>query len=113
MLFRSSLIFGRLAGSLITGGATGFLTWLLAGALLIAVPAAVIAFLFTLLRGAPAGTVAGGGGRPGGFGGGLGGFGGGLGGGFGGFGGGGGGGSGGGFGGGGGGFGGGGASGGW
>ena len=103
----ANMIFGRLAGALITGGATGFLIWLVAGVLLMAVPAAVIAFLFTLLRGSPAGRVAGGGlGGLGGFGG----FGGGLGGGFGG---GGGGGSGGGFGGGGGGFGGGGASGGW
>ena len=108
----ANLIFGRLAGALITGGATGFLMWLVAGALLIAVPAAAIAFLFTLLRGSAAGRVAGGGGRLGGFGGFGGGLGGGLGGGFGGFGGGGGGGSGG-FSGGGGGFGGGGASGGW
>ena len=45
------------------------LSLLVAGALLIAVPAAAIAFLFTLLRGSAAGRVAGGGGRLGGFGG--------------------------------------------
>jgi uncharacterized protein len=99
-------LFGRLPGALVTGGAAGFLTWLLAGTLLIAAPVGLFAFLVTLAGGASAGRVAGVAGRSGGFGSGFGGFGGlggGSGGGFGG----------GGFSGGGGGFGGGGASGGW
>ncbi|MEJ0006847.1 MAG: YgcG family protein [Steroidobacteraceae bacterium] len=92
---------GRLPGALVTGGVTGVLIWFVAGVLLIAVPAAVIAFLFTLISGSAVGRVGGGGGW-------IGGLGGGFGGGFGG-----GGGGGGGFSGGGGGFGGGGASGSW
>ncbi len=101
-------LFGRLPGALVTGGAAGFLTWLLAGTLLIAAPVGLFAFLVTLAGGGSAGRVAGTAGWSGGFGRGFGGgFGGGLGGGSGGgFG-------GGGFSGGGGGFGGGGASGGW
>lgn len=98
-------LFGRGGGALATGGITGVLAWILSHVIPIALFAAVIAFLFALLAGFPAGS----GwsspsrrGSPGGWGG-LGG------GGFGGF----GGGRGGGFGGGGGGFGGGGASGGW
>jgi uncharacterized protein len=96
-------IVGQLPGALITGGAAGFLIWLFAGALAIAIPVAVFAFLFTMANGSSMGRVIGATAWGGGFGGG---FGGGSGGGFGG-------GSGGGFGGGGGGFGGGGASGGW
>jgi len=79
-------MFGRLPGSLVTGGVAGVLIWLVAGALLIAIPAAVIAFLFTLVTGSGVGRVAGGGGWIGGLGGGFGGgFGGGGGGGGGGF----------------------------
>lgn len=42
-------ILGRLPGALVTGGAIGFLAWLLSGAMLIAIVAGVIALLFTLL----------------------------------------------------------------
>lgn len=42
-------ILGRLPGAVVTGGAIGFLAWLLSGAMLIAVVAGVIALLFTLL----------------------------------------------------------------
>jgi len=50
MVLRAML--GRFFGSLAAGGAVGFLAWLLAGALFVAVIAAVLAFLFTLLGGA-------------------------------------------------------------
>ena len=95
-------LFGRLFGSLATGGIAGFLVWLLSHMLPIGLGAGVLAFVFAMFLGSTRGWSAGGGlgalGAFGGFGGGFGG------GGFGG---------GGGFSGGGGGFGGGGASGGW
>jgi uncharacterized protein len=99
-------VFGRVLGSIATGGAVGFLTWMLIGILGLSLAAGIVAFLFSVLGGMGGGSGGsgwssrrhgGGWGYPGGFGGGGGGFGGG----------------GGGFGGGGGGFGGGGASGGW
>jgi uncharacterized protein len=103
-------LFGRLFGSIATGGLAGGIVWLLSHLIPIGVGAGVLAFLFAMLTGGSrSGWSSGGGG----FGGGLGGFGGGLGGGFGGRGGGFGGGGGGGFSGGGGGFSGGGASGSW
>jgi uncharacterized protein len=100
-------IFGRLFGSVATGGLAGAIVWLISHALALGLGVGVLAFLFALLLGATRGWSAGQGGWGGGLGGGLGGlggFGGGRGGGFGG---------GGGFSGGGGGFGGGGASGSW
>jgi uncharacterized protein len=42
---------GRVFGSLATGGAVGFVAWLLVGTLAIALIAAVLAFLFTLVGG--------------------------------------------------------------
>jgi uncharacterized protein len=103
-------IFGRLFGSIATGGLAGGIVWLLSHFLAVGVGAGVLAFLFAMLLGSTRSWSTGRGGWGGGLGGGLGGFGGGLGGfgGRGGFGGGGGG-----FSGGGGGFGGGGASGSW
>jgi uncharacterized protein len=100
-------IFGRLFGSVATGGLAGGIVWLLSHALALGLGVGVLAFLFALLLGATRGWSTGQGGWGGGLGGGLGGLGGfsgGRGGGFGG---------GGGFSGGGGGFGGGGASGSW
>jgi uncharacterized protein len=97
-------MFGRLFGSIATGGLVGGIAWLLSHVLLVGAGAGFIAFLFAMLLGASRGWSAGRGGWGGGLGG-LGGFSGGLGGGFGG--------GGGGFSGGGGGFGGGGASGSW
>lgn len=97
-------MFGRLFGSIATGGLVGGIAWLLSHVLPVGVGAGIVGFLFAMLLGSTRGWSAGGGGWGGGFGGGLGG---GLGGGFGGRGGGGG------FSGGGGGFGGGGASGSW
>ncbi len=97
-------IFGRLFGSLATGGLAGVIAWLLSHLLPIGVGAGVLGFLFAMLLGSSRGWSGGGG-----WGGGFGGWGGGLGGGSGGR----GGGGGGGFGGGGGGFSGGGASGSW
>jgi uncharacterized protein len=44
-------MFGRVMGSLFTGGAVGFLAWLFAGLLSVALMAGVIAALFTLLGG--------------------------------------------------------------
>jgi uncharacterized protein len=103
----SRSLFGRFPGALLTGGATGALSWFLIGLASLAIPIAFVGFLVTLLGGSSGRVI--GPGSPGRFGGGFGGFGGGgFGGGGGGFGGGGGG-----FSGGGGGFGGGGASGGW
>jgi uncharacterized protein len=61
-------IFGRLMGSVLTGGAVGFLAWLFAGLLSVAVAAGVIALIFTLF-----GRTFGGGFRGGGLGGGFGG----------------------------------------
>nr|WP_295081448.1 TPM domain-containing protein [uncultured Roseateles sp.] len=78
-------IFGRKLGSLLTGGAAGALGWVLAGSLIVAALAGVVALVLVGVMG-----VGGGGGRRGGGGGGLGGgsgpiiFGGGGGGGFGG-----------------------------
>jgi len=81
-------IFGRVGGALATGGLVGFLTWLLVGALALAVIAGFLAFVFAL--GGGGGGPGGGGwysprhrtgwGFPGGYGGGGGGFGGGFGG---------------------------------
>jgi uncharacterized protein len=99
-------VFGRLMGSVATGGLAGGIVWLLSHVVFLGMGAGVVAFLFALLLGSSRGWSAGGGGWGGGFGGGLGA---GLGGGFGGR----GGGGGGGFSGGGGGFAGGGASGSW
>jgi uncharacterized protein len=96
-------VFGRLFGSIATGGLAGGIVWLLSHLIPIGIGAGLLAFLFAMLTGGSRSSWTNGGG----FGGGLGGFGGGLGGGFGG------GGGGGGFSGGGGGFSGGGASGSW
>ncbi len=95
-------LFGRLFGSIATGGLAGGIAWLLSHVLFVGVGAGFLAFLFAMLLGSTRAWSAGGGGLGWGIGGGLGGFGGG---GFGG--------GGGGFSGGGGGFGGGGASGSW
>jgi uncharacterized protein len=80
-------LFGRLFGSVATGGLAGGIVWLLSHVLPIGIGAGVVAFLFAMLAGGSRGGWTSGGG----FGGGLGGFGGGFGGGGGGFGGGGGG----------------------
>ncbi|MGA2709725.1 MAG: YgcG family protein [Steroidobacteraceae bacterium] len=61
-------VFGRLFGSLATGGIVGALAWLFSHLLPIGIGAAVIGFLFALLSGSSRGFVTGGGG--GGFGGG-------------------------------------------
>ncbi len=71
-------LFGRLFGSLATGGLAGAIAWLLSHLLPIGVGAGVLGFLFALLLGPSRGWSAGGGG----WGGGLGGFGGRGGGGF-------------------------------
>jgi uncharacterized protein len=77
----ASRMFGQLPGALVTGGVAGVFIWVVAGALLFAVPAAVLAFLFSLAIGSPAGRMisaaawqSGLGGARGGFGGGGGGF---------------------------------------
>jgi uncharacterized protein len=44
-------IFGRALGAVATGGAVGFLVWVLAGTLFIGVMAGVLAFFFTLVGG--------------------------------------------------------------
>ncbi|MEO8137376.1 MAG: YgcG family protein [Betaproteobacteria bacterium] len=44
-------VLGRLPGAVVTGGAIGAVAWFFAGALLIAIGAGVIGFLFTLLGG--------------------------------------------------------------
>lgn len=71
-------VFGRLFGSLATGGIVGVLAWLFSHLLPIGIGAAVIGFLFALLSGSSRGWVAGsgwgGGFGGGGFGGGGGGF---------------------------------------
>ncbi|AGK49291.1 repair family protein [Burkholderia thailandensis MSMB121] len=69
-------IFGRLAGSVVTGGVVGFVAWLLSGALFVAIAAAAIALFFTLLGGGMGARVGGPfiGGRGGGWGGGSDGF---------------------------------------
>ncbi len=69
-------IFGRFIGSSLVGGITGFAIWFLAGSLLIAIAAGIIAFIFLLMGGGGVmgrgyGGFGGGGfGRGGGFGGG-------------------------------------------
>jgi uncharacterized protein len=77
-------IFGRLLGSLATGGLAGGIVWLISHLLPLGVGAGALAFLFAMLLGSARGWSTGSGGWRGGFGGGLGGgsFGGGGGGGF-------------------------------
>ncbi len=78
-------LFGRLFGSMATGGLAGFIAWTLSHFLLVGVGAGVMAFLFALLLGSTRGWTPGGGwgsGLGGGFGGGFGGLGGRGGGGF-------------------------------
>jgi uncharacterized protein len=70
-------LFGRLFGSVATGGLAGGIVWLLSHVLPIGIGAGVVAFLFAMLAGGSRGGWTSGGG----FGGGLGGFGGGFGGG--------------------------------
>ena len=65
----ASRVFGSLPGALVMGGVAGLLIWFVAGALLFALPAAVLAFLFTLFAGSPAGRVIGATAWQGGFGG--------------------------------------------
>jgi uncharacterized protein len=82
-------IFGRLLGSVATGGLAGGIVWLISHFIALGLGAGVLAFLFALLLGSTRGWSTGQGGWSGGFGGGLGsgvggGFGGGRGGGFGG-----------------------------
>jgi uncharacterized protein len=67
-------VFGRLFGSIATGGLAGGIVWLLSHLLPIGIGAGVVAFLFAMLAGGSRGGWSSGGG---GFGGGLGGFGGG------------------------------------
>jgi uncharacterized protein len=69
-------LFGRLVGSVATGGLAGGIVWLLSHLLPIGIGAGVVAFLFAMLAGGSRGGWTSGGG----FGGGLGGFGGGFGG---------------------------------
>jgi uncharacterized protein len=64
-------VFGRLLGSLATGGLAGSIAWLLSGVLPIGVGTGVLGFVFAMLvGGASRGWTAGGGGWGGGFGGG-------------------------------------------
>jgi uncharacterized protein len=67
-IFRS--IFGRFFGAVATAGLIGFITWWLVGTLIIAIGAALVAFIFTLVG--FAGAFMGGGRGGGGFGGGMG-----------------------------------------
>ncbi len=78
-------LFGRLFGSLATGGVAGFIAWMISHLLPIGLGAGVIGFLFAMMLGSSRGWVAGGGGWGSGLGGGFGGRGGGFGGGGGGF----------------------------
>ena len=78
-------MFGRLFGSIATGGLAGGIAWLLSHVLLVGAGAGFLAFLFAMLLGTTRAWSAGGGGWSGGIGRGLGGFGGGFGGGGGGF----------------------------
>jgi uncharacterized protein len=71
-------MFGRLFGSVATGGLAGGIVWLLSHVLLAGVGAGFLAFLFAMLLGSTRAWSAGGGGWGGGLGGGLGGFGGGF-----------------------------------
>jgi uncharacterized protein len=67
------LIFGRLLGSVATGGVAGAIVWLISHLLALGVGAGVAAFLFAMLLGSARGWSTGGGGwRGGGFGAGLG-----------------------------------------
>ncbi len=70
-------LFGRLAGSLATGGLAGAIAWLITHVIAFGAGAGVLAFLFALLLGANRGWSTGFGGAAGGWGGGFGGFGGG------------------------------------
>ena len=63
-------IFGRLFGSLATGGLAGVMVWLISHLLTLGVGAGLVAFLFAMLLGSGRGWSAGGGGWRGGFGGG-------------------------------------------
>jgi uncharacterized protein len=65
-------LFGRMVGSLATGGVVGVIVWLLSHVVPIGVGAGVLGFLFAMFLGSSRGWTAGGGGW-GGFGGGLGG----------------------------------------
>jgi len=78
-------MFGRLFGSIATGGLAGGIAWFLSHVLLVGAGAGFLAFLFAMLLGTTRAWSAGGGGWSGGIGRGLGGFGGGFGGGGGGF----------------------------
>lgn len=42
-------LFGRLPGAVVTGGAVGFVAWLLSGTILVAIVAGVISLVFTLI----------------------------------------------------------------
>jgi uncharacterized protein len=66
-------IFGRLFGSLATGGLAGGIVWLISHLMTLGVGAGVVAFLFAMLLGSGRGWSAGSGGWRGGFGGGIGG----------------------------------------
>jgi uncharacterized protein len=67
-------VFGRMLGSVATGGLTGTIAWLLSHLVIVGVGAGLFAFVFALLAGATMrGWTAGGGGWGGGFGGGFGG----------------------------------------
>jgi uncharacterized protein len=78
-------MFGRLFGSIATGGLAGGIAWLLSHVLLVGMGAGFLAFLFAMLLGSTRVWSAGSGGWGGGFGGGMGGLGGSFGGGGGGF----------------------------
>jgi uncharacterized protein len=67
-------MFGRVFGSVATGGLAGLLAWAFSHLLPIGVAAGVVAFLFAMLTGGARGGWSGGGGWGGGLGGGLGGF---------------------------------------
>jgi uncharacterized protein len=69
-------IFGRLFGSIATGGLAGGIAWLVSHFIPIGLGAGVVAFLFAMLAGGSRGSWSGGSGWGGGLGGGLGGFGG-------------------------------------
>jgi len=63
-------VLGRFPGALVTGGAVSVITWMLAGAISVALIVGLIAFLFTLLGGMGGRGLGGGGFRGGGYGGG-------------------------------------------
>jgi uncharacterized protein len=64
-------VLGRFPGALVTGGAVSVITWMLAGAISVALIVGLIAFLFTLLGGGMGGIGLGGGLGRGGLGGGV------------------------------------------